>query len=132
MKKIVSFSLVFLLLSLCQIACRKDISSQVTRDNSTVAATTEQTSVKTTTSIPPEAWSTLAIIDKTGKPPAGFKGGTVFQNREGLLPKNVSYKEWDIARYQPGVNRGPRRLVTGNNNSAYYTADHYASFIKMR
>jgi len=32
----------------------------------------------------------------------------------------------------PGKNRGPERLVTGSDGSAYYTADHYKSFIKIR
>lgn len=31
-----------------------------------------------------------------------------------------------------GVNRGAQRLVTGNDESAYYTDDHYGTFTKVR
>ncbi|MEO6602124.1 MAG: ribonuclease domain-containing protein [Polyangiaceae bacterium] len=43
----------------------------------------------------------------------------------------IRYREWDVNRYQPGVNRGPERLVTGSDGSAYYTGDHYGTFVRI-
>jgi hypothetical protein len=57
--------------------------------------------------------------------------GTVFGNKEGLLPTGVSYTEWGI-----NSNRGwgcsftnNERLVMGSNGQGYYSPDHYRSFI---
>lgn len=40
----------------------------------------------------------------------------------------ITYKEYDVHPYQPGVNRGPERLVVGSDGKAYYTNDHYTTF----
>jgi len=53
------------------------------------------------------------------------------------LPKSdasgrpITYREYDVNPRQPGVNRGPERLVVGSNGRAYYTADHYRTFTPM-
>ena len=44
---------------------------------------------------------------------------------------SILYKEWDVNPYTKGVNRGPERLITGSDGSAYYTNDHYNSFIRI-
>jgi len=85
---------------------------------------------------------TLNEVDSTGKAPAGQQGGRDFMNdgRGGgqQLPKTdasgnpIKYQEWDVNAKQPGVNRGAERLVTGSDGSAYYTADHYQTFTKIR
>lgn len=55
------------------------------------------------------------------------RGGDVFYNREGLLPKDNNYFECDI-NYQGG-SRGAERLVFSLKTlDVYYTEDHYASF----
>lgn len=62
------------------------------------------------------------------------KDGTVFFNREGLLPKQQRgyYREYTVPT--PGVShRGARRIVCGGTrpvapDACYYTEDHYASF----
>ncbi|MBL0918672.1 MAG: hypothetical protein IBJ14_08220 [Hydrogenophaga sp.] len=62
------------------------------------------------------------------------KDGTVFFNREGLLPrqKRGYYREYTVPT--PGLNhRGARRIVCGGErprapDACYYTEDHYASF----
>ena len=65
-------------------------------------------------------------------PKAGFKGGQVFQNREGLLPPGGVYREFDILPRVPGVNRGAERVVVDiNTGQAWYTADHYKTLIPM-
>jgi ribonuclease T1 len=64
------------------------------------------------------------------------KDGTVFGNRERLLPaaKRGYYREYTVIT--PGSrDRGARRIVCGGPSrqphECYYTADHYASFRKI-
>lgn len=71
-----------------------------------------------------------------GGPFAYEKDGTVFGNRERLLPaqKRGYYREYTVPT--PGArNRGVRRIVCGGPATTpdvcYYTADHYASFRKI-
>jgi len=83
----------------------------------------------------------LDVIDRTGRAPAGYRGGGQFMNdgRDGgeVLPrtdadgKPVTYREWDVNPYT-GANRGTERLVTGSDGSAWYTDDHYDSFVRIR
>jgi guanyl-specific ribonuclease Sa len=92
--------------------------------------------------LPPEVASkinaVLDHVDKRGEPMAGYVGGREFQNREGVLPRRdadgdpIRYREWDVNPKISGVNRGPERLVTGSDGSAYFTDDHYRTFIKIR
>lgn len=71
-----------------------------------------------------------------GGPFDSEKDGTVFGNRERLLPagKRGFYREYTVLT--PGVkNRGIRRIVCGGQprmpDVCYYTADHYESFRKI-
>jgi len=88
--------------------------------------------------VPAKVGPVLEYIDKYLRPPEGHEGGRSFGNYEGLLPKKdtrgrpIKYQEWDVNPKVPGKNRGPERLATGSDGSAYYTADHYKSFIKIR
>ncbi|MFE9295760.1 ribonuclease domain-containing protein [Streptomyces niveus] len=78
--------------------------------------------------LPSQAHDTLDLIDQGGPYPYPQDGG-VFQNREGLLPQQSTgyYHEYTVKT--PGsADRGARRIVTGNTQQDYYTADHYASF----
>ncbi|MEV8342306.1 ribonuclease domain-containing protein [Streptomyces niveus] len=78
--------------------------------------------------LPSQAHDTLDLIDQGGPYPYPQDGG-VFQNREGLLPQQSTgyYHEYTVKT--PGSpDRGARRVVTGNTQQDYYTADHYASF----
>ncbi|MGW1020407.1 ribonuclease domain-containing protein [Streptomyces niveus] len=78
--------------------------------------------------LPSQAHDTLDLIDQGGPYPYPQDGG-VFQNREGLLPQQSTgyYHEYTVKT--PGSpDRGARRIVTGNTQQDYYTADHYASF----
>ncbi len=82
------------------------------------------------TDLPPEALDTLALIQQGG-PFAHRKDGTVFQNRERLLPPRPRgyYREFTVST--PGSrDRGARRIVSGGNPPVvfYYTDDHYRSF----
>ena len=59
--------------------------------------------------------------------------GTTFGNREGRLPRQPRgyYTEW-VVRTEGVRNVGPQRLITGRGGEAYYTPDHYETFVPVR
>lgn len=64
------------------------------------------------------------------------KDGTVFGNRERLLPgKSRGYYREYTVRTPGAKNRGARRIVCGGEakkpDACFYTADHYASFRRI-
>jgi guanyl-specific ribonuclease Sa len=82
----------------------------------------------------------VAVLDRTGRPPAGIaqggrRGGRrgLFENAEGRLPRQPRgyYVESDV--WPPGDRgRGPERLVLGRAGEVYYSRDHYRSFVRLR
>ena len=72
-----------------------------------------------------------------GGPFAYPKDGTVFGNRERLLPARPRgyYREYTVAA--PGArDRGGRRIVCGGHETkapetCFYTVDHYSSFRRI-
>lgn len=85
--------------------------------------------------LPRQAKETYELIRQGGPFPYG-KDGTVFGNRERLLPAHPRgyYREYTVKT--PGSrDRGARRIVCGGQprtpDACYYTADHYASFRKI-
>ncbi|MCE2910351.1 MAG: ribonuclease domain-containing protein [Betaproteobacteria bacterium] len=87
--------------------------------------------------LPPEARKTHRLI-LAGGPFPYEKDGTVFFNRERLLPPRPrgQYREYTVRT--PGLShRGARRIVCGGlppsqPEVCYYTADHYASFKRIQ
>jgi ribonuclease T1 len=84
------------------------------------------------TALPRQGQETYELIRQGGPFPYD-KDGTVFGNRERLLPlqKRGYYREYTVKT--PGSrDRGARRIVCGGPpripHACYYTADHYASF----
>ncbi|PUE38820.1 ribonuclease domain-containing protein [Limnohabitans sp. Hippo3] len=85
------------------------------------------------TDLPREGQETYQLIRKGGPFPYE-KDGTVFGNRERLLPREARgfYREYTVRT--PGLkHRGARRIVCGGQiprdpQTCYYTQDHYASF----
>ena len=80
--------------------------------------------------LPKEGRETLALIRKGGPYPYA-KDGTIFSNRERILPKQPRgfYHEYTVKT--PGArDRGARRIICGGKQQqiCYYTGDHYASF----
>jgi len=88
--------------------------------------------------IPPSVYSVLRYIRTSGKAPEGYVGGRRFGNYEGHLPRRdlsgeaIRYQEWDVNPKVPGRNRGAERLVTGSDGRAWYTRDHYNSFVEIK
>jgi ribonuclease T1 len=86
--------------------------------------------------LPREAQTTQRLI-LSGGPFPYRKDGTVFFNRERLLPQHSRgfYREYTVKT--PGSrDRGARRIVCGGReptqpDACYYTSDHYASFRRI-
>ncbi|MFB4300688.1 ribonuclease domain-containing protein [Actinomadura sp. NTSP31] len=81
--------------------------------------------------LPSQADDTIALIDRGGPFPYP-QDGVVFQNREGLLPKEPQgyYHEYTVKT--PGSStRGARRIITSDHlghDGMYWTPDHYSTF----
>jgi len=86
-----------------------------------------------------------------GKPLQFPKDGTVFDNREGLLPAKPAgyYREYTVlpppgspmtvsiggrtfAISPPQGTRGAERLIIGGGEVLYYSPDHYRTFIQLQ
>ena len=85
--------------------------------------------------LPPEARETLALIRRGGPYPY-VKDGTVFGNREGVLPRRPRgyYKAFPV-RTPGSRDRGARRIIAGGPEGRaaefFYTSDHYRSFRRI-
>jgi len=81
--------------------------------------------------LPGEAIDTLNLVAQGGPFPYD-QDGSVFQNREGLLPPEAEgyYREYTVVTPDED-DRGARRLVVGEGNEVYYTDDHYESFREL-
>jgi guanyl-specific ribonuclease Sa/uncharacterized protein YukE len=94
------------------------------------------------TAIPDKALKVLDHIDRTGTTLPKYKGGGVFENdgrnggqvlsRVDGSGRPISYREWDVDPKQTGIPRNLDRLVTGNDGSAWYTSNHYMTFVRIR
>lgn len=72
-----------------------------------------------------------AIEARGGEPLVGYVGGRAFHNRERRLPDG-RYREYDVYPRVPGRDRGPERLVVERTTGrAYYTRDHYRTFVPL-
>ena len=108
------------------------------RDSSVKAGASTNIGVIAVSELPKQGRETLELIRRGGPHPY-TKDGTVFGNRERILPKENRgyYKEFTVKT--PGSrDRGARRIVCGGNltnpvaSICYYTADHYASFKRIK
>lgn len=86
--------------------------------------------------LPSQARDTLKLIKSAGPFPYK-KDGTVFSNRERILPKQPRgyYTEYTV-KTPFSRDRGARRIVAGGDpkisGEYYYTDDHYASFKRIK
>lgn len=87
--------------------------------------------------IPSKVYQVLKYIRENGSAPNGYVGGRKFGNYENLLPKKepngrrINYQEWDVNPKKQGKNRGAERLITGSDGKAYFTNNHYKSFVEI-
>lgn len=91
---------------------------------------------------PARVLATLELIDAGDWPEAanapGTRGGQTFRNNEGRLPATgadgarLRFQEWDVNPKERGRGRDAERIVTANDGSAWYTLDHYRTFVQIR
>jgi ribonuclease T1 len=81
-------------------------------------------------SVPQKALDVLKIVRATGQPPDGYVGGRTFENREGRLPSDGDYREFDVDPHN-GQRNAERLIVEWNSKKAWYTGDHYRTFIPL-
>lgn len=146
--------LTFLFIGLGAVSCRSntDSNSQPVEqserglDQSTTAKTPKRLDTEpeirakrtpNTKAIPSKVYQTLAYIRQYDRAPDGYVGGRKFGNYEKHLPqatsegKRINYQEWDVNPKKKGKNRGAERLVTGSDDRAWFTRDHYNSFVEV-
>jgi len=118
-----------------------ETSPSATNTKSSVApspAIGQETQKSTTVQIPQKVYDVLKYIKANHHPMSGYVGGTVFSNREKILPEEdsvgnpVQYQEWDVNPKIPGQNRGTERIVTGSDGRSWYTNDHYQTFMEIK
>lgn len=96
----------------------------------------------TTAQAPARVLRTLALIDAGDWPDAanapGTQGGRTFRNNERRLPatgadgRRLTFQEWDVNPKERGRGRDAERIITANDGSAWYTLDHYRTFVLIR
>lgn len=94
---------------------------------------TPRTLTPQTIEIPQKAKDLLQTIrERQGAPPPGYVGGRAFHNRERRLPQG-RYREYDVNPKIRGRPRDAERIVIEQKTGqAYYTADHYRTFVPFR
>lgn len=80
--------------------------------------------------VPQKAYQVLNTVRETGQAPEDYVGGRVFQNREHRLPEDGDYREFDVDPHE-GHRNAERIIVEWGTKKAWYTGDHYQTFIPM-
>lgn len=83
-------------------------------------------------SSPRKAYDLLKQLEERGGVPLpGYIGGRGFQNRERRLPRG-HYREYDVNPRIRGRSRDAERIVIEQRTGkAYYTGDHYRTFVPL-
>ncbi len=81
---------------------------------------------------PGKAYDLLKQLEeRSGRPLPGYIGGRDFQNRERRLPRGY-YREYDVNPKIRGRGRDAERIVIEQRTGkAYYTGDHYRTFVPL-
>ncbi len=84
------------------------------------------------TTAPQKAYDLLnQLKERGGIPLPGYIGGRDFQNRERRLPRGY-YREYDVNPKRRGRGRDAERIVIERRTGkAYYTGDHYRTFVPL-
>lgn len=99
----------------------------------TVISSPDQRERPTSLATPPrKAYDLLKQLEeRSGMPLPGYIGGRDFQNRERRLPRG-NYREYDVNPKRHGRGRDAERLVIEQRTGkAYYTGDHYRTFVPL-
>jgi guanyl-specific ribonuclease Sa len=90
------------------------------------------TSEPGTTAVPQKARDLLTAIEaRDGRPLPGYVGSREFQNRERRLPRG-RYREYDVNPKLRGRPRdGERIVIEQQSHKAYYSPDHYQTFLSL-
>jgi len=85
-----------------------------------------------TSTAPQKARDLLTLLqERDGAPLPGYVGGRDFQNRERRLPRG-RYREYDVNPRVRGRSRDAERIVIEQQTGkAYYTGDHYRTFVPL-
>ncbi len=96
------------------------------------AAPPSSTKAKTGRAAPKKAHDLLVQLrERRGEPLPGYVGGREFRNRERLLPRGL-YREYDVNPKRRGRPRDAERIVIEQKTGkAYYTGDHYLTFVPL-
>ena len=91
-----------------------------------------QRSAEAALQAPQKAYDLLKRLEeRQGTPLPGYVGGRDFQNRERRLPWG-RYREYDVNPKLRGRGRDAERLVIERRTGkAYYTGDHYRTFVPL-
>jgi len=138
--------LVLFVLNLLVLGCKQSTTSTTANNSNNTSSITDNeiqsnpSSNKQKTSkdrIPLKVKEVYQYIKENGVAKEGYVGGRRFGNYEKHLPtvdnsnKKIQYTEWDVNPKKKGKNRGTERIVIGSDGSAYYTKNHYNSFLKI-
>jgi ribonuclease T1 len=103
-----------------------------------VSSQSHEDELRSNAKIPQKVYRVLKYIKQHNEAPQGYIGGREFKNREKRLRQKTSegrrikYREWDVNPKSQGRNRGRERLVTGDDETSWYTADHYNTFTEIK
>ena len=109
-----------------------------TKTNQTPKATIPINENNTSVGLPQKVLNVWQYVKEHGTPMDGYVGGRTFGNYEHRLPETddqgnaMHYQEWDVNPKIEGQNRGTERLITSADGRAWYTGDHYQTFIEIK
>jgi len=89
------------------------------------------------TNVPRAAYIAVLYFQRFKHGPPSYIQVRKFETIEGLLPTHdqtgnvIQYYESDLFPALQGINRGIQRIVVGSDGSAYYTDDHYRTFVRI-
>ena len=129
----------FLIALLCAIVLVSPISiashnsgNEALSGNTTIAPSSRMGNPSWFTTPPQKAYDLLKQLEERGGTPLpGYVGGRNFQNRERRLPRG-RYREYDVNPKIRGRGRDAERIVIEQRTGkAYYTGDHYRTFVAL-
>jgi ribonuclease T1 len=94
------------------------------------SSTTPVSTPESVQGVPDKAVKVLQYVRQNRQAPEGYVGGRTFENREGRLPSDGDYREFDVDPHN-GQRNAERLIIEWNTKKAWYTGDHYQTFIPV-